>query len=141
MVKRYTIHLIVQLCVLILVGSMTFFSALILTGGLGGMAMGIAPEPTFGMVESIVCPDGILKYYSVKRSYHEPGESEPHVECEAEDGTQEDVLIGAVLSVLGVIFLVIFGVIFLPIFALLAIGAFVLTRKLLTDRNERIESH
>jgi len=134
MIKRFLIHLIVQLGVLIAVGGMAGFTAIILMGGIGGTAMGVAPEFTFGMVKNIVCPEGTLEYYSQKRSYHEPGESEPHVECVSDDGVQEDVLLPAILGVLGATFLVAFGVVFLLVFIPLAIVAFIVTRKVMSGR-------
>lgn len=134
MIKRFSIHLIVQLGVLIAVGAMAGFTAIILMGGIGGTAMGIAPEFIFGMVGDIVCPEGTLEYYSQQRSYHEPGESEPHVECVSDNGVHEDVLIPAIFGVLGVTFLAAFSVVFLPVFIPLAIVAFIVTSKLISGQ-------
>ena len=135
MVKNLSIHLLVQICILLLVGAIAGFTALTLFGAIGGAAMGVAPEPTFGLVEDIVCPVGSnIKYYDVKRSYHEPGESEPHVECISEDGQSEDVLIKAVLVVLGFSFIGVFLVIFIPILIPVAIVGIFITRKAMNSR-------
>jgi hypothetical protein len=108
---------LVQLGIIIAVASFAGFIALITAGGVGGVAMGVAPEFTFRQVEGLVCPDGTsLEYYSVQRSFHNPGESEPHVECVSEDGTVQDALFRAILTVLGVTFL---GVFLIAFFGLL----------------------
>ena len=59
--KRFSIHLLVQLGVLVAVGTMAAFGALIAMGGIGGVAMGVAPEFTFGLVADFVCPEGTLE--------------------------------------------------------------------------------
>jgi len=132
MIKRFSIHFIVQLGVLIAVGAMAGFTAIIIMGGIGGTAIGVAPEFTFGTVGDIVCPEGTLEYYSKQRSYHEPGESEPHVECVSVTGVHKDILLPAIFGVLGVIFVAAFSVVFLPIFIPLAIVAFIVTRKVIS---------
>lgn len=100
--------------------------------------MGVAPEATFGLVEDVICADGTsLNYYEVKRSYHEPGESEPHVECVGEDGKSEDVLLRAVLVVLGLSFAGVFLVVFVPLFIPLGFIGLVLTRKAMNSRNKQ----
>ena len=139
MIRRISIHLLVQLGIAVLVGSMAGFTALTLFGAIGGVAMGVAPESTFGLVEDVVCPEGTdLNYYEVKRSYHDPGESEPHVECVGEDGKSEDVLFQAVLVVLGVSFAGVFLVVFVPLFIPLAIIGLVLTRKAMNSRKIQV---
>ena len=130
--KLTSIHLLVQLGVLIAIGAMAGFFALLAMGGIGGTAMGVAPEYSFGRVKGIVCPEGTLEYFSVERSYHQPGESEPHLECVDQDGSREDVLIPAILSVLVGTFLVVFLIIFLPGFILGSATAFFLARKVLS---------
>jgi hypothetical protein len=135
MVKNLSIHLLVQIGVLLLIGAFAGFTALTLFGAIGGVAMGVAPEPTFGLVENIVCPDGSnIKYYDAKRSYHEPGESEPHVECIWEDGQSEDVLLKAILIVLGFTFIGVFLVVFIPVFIPVAIIGYFITRKVIKSR-------
>jgi hypothetical protein len=134
MIKRISIHLLVQLGVLLFVGTIAGFTALILFGAIGGVAMGVAPESTFGLVAEVVCPEGTsLKYFDIKRSYHEPGESEPHVECVGENGVSEDALLEAILVVLGLTFAGLFLVVFMPLFIPLAIIGLVLTRKAMSS--------
>jgi hypothetical protein len=121
MTERSLIRLPLQFGALITALMISGFCALVSMGGIGGLAMGVAPEATFGLVENFVCPEGAsLEYYSVQRSYHEPGESEPHVECVSADGTREDALLRAVLTVLGGAFLIVFAPLFIPL-ALLAL--------------------
>ncbi len=80
--------------------------------------MGIAPAQTFALTQGIVCPSGELEYSSIRRSYHKPGESEPHIECVSPDGGHRDVFFPAVVTILGIAFL---GVL-IPVFV---IGALV----------------
>lgn len=127
--RRFTSHLLVQLLVVAVAGVSAAFSALVLTGGIGGVAMGVAPEFSFGLVADIVCPEGRLEYYSVRRSYHQPGESEPHVECVGEEGQREDVLVPAILAVLGLTFAAVFVSAFLPVWILLAVTGWFVTRR------------
>ena len=135
MAKNHSIHLLVQIGALLLIGAFAGFTALTLFGAIGGVAMGVAPEPTFGFVEDIVCQDGSkIKYYEVKRSYHEPGESEPHVECISEDGQSENVLLKAILVVLGITFAGVFLVVFIPVFIPVAIIGFIIARKVMNSR-------
>ncbi len=103
---------------LLMACGLSVFPALTLGGALGGAAMGVAPEPVFGLTEGFLCEDDArLEYFSVRRSYHIPGESEPHLECVDPDGTRHDVLPGAILLVvLGAI-----GAVFAGSFILLAI--------------------
>lgn len=103
--KRFFAHLLVQLGVLVAVGAMAGFGALTAMGGIGGVAIGVAPEFAFGLVADFVCPEGTLDYYAEQRSYHSPGESQPHVECVSDDGLKEDVLVQAIVAVLGATFL------------------------------------
>jgi len=106
----------VQLGALITAGLIAGSIALVSMGAIGGVAMAAAPEFTFGLVANVVCPEGTsLKYYSVHYSYHEPGESEPHVECVGKDGAGKDVLLPAILTVLGLTFLAVFVPVFIPL--------------------------
>ena len=127
--KRFTSHLLVQLLVLAVAGVSAAFSALVLTGGIGGVAMGVAPELSFGLVSNIVCPQGRLETSSVRRSYHQPGESGPHVECVGGGGEREDVLLPAILAVLGLTFAAVFVSAFLPVWILLAVAGWFVTRR------------
>lgn len=139
MLKRISIHLLVQLGIALLVGSIAGFTALTLFGAIGGVAMGAAPEATFGLVEDVICAEGSsLHYYEVKRSYHEPGESEPHLECVGEDGESEEVLLRAILVVLGLSFAGVFLAVFVPLFIPLAVLGLVLTRKAMHARDRRV---
>jgi hypothetical protein len=94
------ITLVAELLALLLACGLAVFPALTLGGALGGVAMGVAPEPAFGLTEGVLCEeDARLEYFSVRRSYHRPGESEPHLECVAPDGTRQDVLPEAILVI------------------------------------------
>ncbi len=129
--KRFIIHLGVQLLIVIVVAVFTGFGALILAGGIGGVAMAVAPGFTFGLVADAVCPEGTLEYYSVQRGYHEPGESEPHVECVSEDGQRENVLLPAIAAVMGLTFAAVFVVIFLLVWIPLALVGWLVTREVM----------
>lgn len=126
--KRFVAHLLVQVLVAVVAGATTGFSALVLTGGIGGVAMGVAPELSFGLVAGVVCPAGSLEYTAVQRSYHQPGESEPHLECVGQDGETEDVLLPAILAVLGLTFAAASVVTFLPVWVPLALVGWFVTR-------------
>jgi len=87
--------------------------AIILAGAIGGVAMGVAPESTFGLVERFICPEGShLEYTSVKRSFHEPGESEPFLVCVSETGEETDVLLKGIFAVFLLFFIFIFLFVF-----------------------------
>ena len=97
--------------------------------------MGIAPISTFGLVEGFVCPEGTALIYSeVKRSYHDPGESEPQILCVDPDGKGLDVLLDAILTVLGMVFIGVWLASFVPLFIPFAVIGFILTRKSLRSR-------
>jgi hypothetical protein len=102
------------------------FLALVLFGAVGGVAMAAAPQTTFGLTAPLLCTDGgTLEYHEVKRSYHRPGESEPHLECVQPDGKREDVIGKALVVVLAGVWSIIFLVAFLPlalIFWLASVG-------------------
>lgn len=105
------------------------FLALISGGAVGGVAMGVAPEPTFGLVQPLICSGGELNFYSVKRSFHEPGEAEPHLECLSPEGESRDVLLAGIAAVLGGSFLAIFAGTFLTLFVPVALVAAFLLRR------------
>ncbi len=87
----------------------------IAAGLFGGLSMALAPQKTFGLVSGLVCPEGTrLEYFQVKRGYHQPGESEPHVTCVGEDGARKDVTLKAIGTVLGGIFILVFMLVFIP---------------------------
>lgn len=109
-----TIHLVQLIGLLVVCGFAGFF-ALISFGAVGGVSMGVSPEPTFKMVEGVVCPEGSTLEYSESRySYHEPGEAEPHVECVSANGDRSDVTLPAIGAVLGGAFLLCFLPICIP---------------------------
>lgn len=137
MVKRIILHLIVQLVGIVTAGLLAFIPAIIMTGGIGGIAIGLAPEITFGLVDDIVCPEGTLEYYSIQRSYHGPGEFEPHLECVSDKGEHDDVLFPAFLWFFGVIFTVLFVIIFLVLYIPLGLVAFWGTRKIIDWQESR----
>ena len=65
---------------------------------------------------------------SIRRSYHQPGESEPHLECVDEAGLRRDVLGRGILYVLGAVFLTTWLVAFVLIAIPLVITALLLVR-------------
>jgi hypothetical protein len=92
------------------------FLALVLFGAVGGVAMAAAPQATFGLTAPLLCAHGgTLEYHEVKRSYHRPGESEPHLECVQPDGKREDVIGKALVVVLAGVWIIIFLLAFLPL--------------------------
>jgi hypothetical protein len=95
------------------------FLATILFGAIGGVAMGIAPKTAFGWTAPLLCPPGsFLEYRSVVRSYHRPGESEPHLDCYWRGDRREDVLLKGIALVLGGSWLLVFGASF-PVLAVI----------------------
>lgn len=107
--------LLIQLLALVAVCGASAFLALISFGALGGLSIALAPRSAFQMVEGVVCPAGSsIDYYEQKYSYHRPGESEPHVECVAPDGSRTDVTLKAIAAVLAGSFLVCFLPVALP---------------------------
>lgn len=107
--------LLVQLLGLLVVCGCAGFFSLTTFGALGGVSMGVSPEPTFKLVEGVVCPEGsTVEYYEKHYSYHEPGEAEPHVECISTNGDRSDVTLPAIGVVLGGSFLLCFLPICIP---------------------------
>ena len=107
-------------------------------GFIGGVAIGVNPQDTYQIVSTIVCPeDSELTYYDIKRSYHSPGESEPHVECVYDDGRREDVTLPATLIFLGLVFGISVVLIFLTLFIPLSVLAVKVKRR--SDRGKRKE--
>ncbi len=105
--------LFIQIGIILVIAMFAGFLAFVISAAAGGVAMGVAPVFTFRQVEGWVCPEGTyLEYDSIQRSYHEPGESEPIVECVSEDGSRQDRLLQAILAVWGFLFLGIFLIIF-----------------------------
>jgi hypothetical protein len=111
---------------LLLAAVIAGFLAIILFGAVGGVAIGVWPKATFGLVAPLLCPATTsLDYHEVIRSYHQPGESEPHLDCVQPNGTREDVLGKGIVIVLGGAWLILFGATFLPLtflFLLTSIG-------------------
>jgi hypothetical protein len=81
------------------------FTALTLASTTGAMATAFTAvffEPSVRQLGSYICPEGTeVNYYSVRYSYHEPGESEPHVECVRPDGSVQDVTMRALATTVG----------------------------------------
>lgn len=124
-------HLIVQLALVAVVAAAAALMALILAGALGGVAIGVAPQATFGLVKGVLCLPGTeLRYSSVQRSYHQPGESEPQLECVWPDGRSQDVLLRGIVAVLGLAFLSSFAAVFVPVFVPLSLLGFIVTHKI-----------
>jgi hypothetical protein len=116
MQRSLKIHLLAQLIAWTIACCSAGFVGLTSFGALGGVAMGVAPEFTFGIVERAICPEGAqMEFNSIHRSYHQPGEREPHLECVAADGARLDVLLPGILSVLVLSFLVTSGPILLGV--------------------------
>jgi hypothetical protein len=127
--KRLILHFIVQVVLFMIICSTAVFNALILMGGIGGTALSVVPEFSFGVVGNLICPDGELEYYEIRRSYHTPGEREPNLVCTSEDGLEKDVILQGILAVLGATFILVFAITFIPIFFPLSITALVITQK------------
>jgi hypothetical protein len=126
------IYLLAQVVALSIACSAAVFVGVPSAGFLGGTAIGAAPEFAFGSVERFICPDGTLEFTSIRRSYHRPGEFEPHLACVGADGDRVDVLFRGILSVLGVAFLVAFVPVLLFVGTPLALLAHFVTRALLS---------
>ncbi len=96
-----------------------FFTAFITAITVASMALAFAAvliEPMVYQLESVICPEGTtVSYYSVRYIYHEPGESEPHVECVSPDGSVQDVTGAALFKTLGITFAGSFLVCCIPI--------------------------
>ena len=129
------IYLLAQVVALSIACSAAAFVGVPMAGALGGGAIGAAPEFAFGAVKGFTCPDGIQEFTAVRRSYHRPGEFEPHLECVGADGGRVDVLFRAILSVLGLAFLVAFVPVLLLVGIPLAVLAYLGTRAVLSHRN------
>lgn len=120
---------------LVAAGGVAMF-AIIMAAAIGGAAIGVAPEWSFGLVKPVICPgESRLHYYSIERSYHEPGESEPHLECISDDGQNQDVLLAGIAAVVVGTFLLFFGLSFIAIYLPLAVLAFYLMRKFNQNRS------
>ena len=114
--KRLLAHLKAQLRLALGVGIFAAIAAAICMGAIGGPAMAIKPKKMLGYVSEKVCPGGRLEYYEVKRSYHRPGESEPHVVCVSKNGTKTDITLKALGAVFWMVFKISFLAVFLPVF-------------------------
>jgi len=135
--RRFRFHLLAQVLAWTIACSMAGIVGLIGSGAIGGIAMGVAPEFAFGLVEGYVCPEGSsLSYTSVRRSYHRPGESEPVIECVAPDGTRQDVVGRSILAVLALSLLAVFVPSLLIIGVPLAIVAYLLGRLVLRPTDD-----
>jgi hypothetical protein len=136
MTNRLSIQILIQLGVILFVGLIAGFFAIISAGAFGGVAMGVAPEFTFGLVEGIVCQEGTsLEYSSIQRSFHLPGESEPHVDCVSEDGARKDVLLPAILAVLGLTFVAMFLAAFIFVLIPTEIVVLLVSRRVLSRQS------
>jgi hypothetical protein len=136
MAKNIRTHFVIQILVLCALGVMAGFFAITMMGVIGGTAMGVAPDPVFGMVSGIVCPNATLEYSSQQRSFHQPGESEPQVECVKDNGEREDRLFAAILSVLGLSFAGSFVGFFVPGYLVLGTLSILITSKIMANRNQ-----
>lgn len=121
-------HIAIQLLVAGIAAIIALVAAIFLSGAVGGMAVGVAPEFSFGLVSNIVCPDGMLVYSSIERSFHQPGESEPFVECVGPDGVSDDRFLPAISAVFGLAFGAVFLLTCLPTWAILAVIGWIIIR-------------
>jgi hypothetical protein len=113
--SRFRNILLVQIIGMLVVCACAGSFALTLFGAVGGVSMGVSPEPTFQLVEGIICPeDATLEYFEKNYSFHEPGEVEPNVECVSANGDRKDVTLLAIAAVLGGSFLLCFLPVCLP---------------------------
>ena len=132
MTRRILYHFLAQFGLLASVCFGAGFCALTTAAVVGGVGMAVAPEKAFSLVERFVCPSGThIEYYSIKRSYHEPGESEPHIECVSPKGVRLDKTLSAVFTVLGLTFALVFLAILVVAFIPLSIATLLRTRKVI----------
>jgi hypothetical protein len=84
---------------------------------LGGPTLGLAPQFSVDLVAPLICPGGgRLQYMAFHQSYQRPGESTPHVECWASDGTHRDDTVQAIFTFFGAVAAVVFVPVFLITF-------------------------
>jgi hypothetical protein len=125
--KKWIIQLIVQLLLILFACISAGGLALISGGGLGGVAIGLAPESMFGLLGDYICPEGTaLKYEEWHASYNRPGESQFSLQCVGQNGESKDATLPAVLSVMGLGFLVVFVPAFLVVYIPLGLLALIL---------------
>ncbi len=76
----------------LIIGFSVAISAAAAAGGMATAFTAVLFEPSVRQVSGYICPAGTeVNIYSVRRSYHEPGESEQVVECISPDGSVQDV--------------------------------------------------
>jgi hypothetical protein len=125
----------IQIGIILLIALFAGFLAFVISAAASGIAMGVAPVFTFRQVEGWVCPEGTrLEYDSIQRSYHEPGESEPIVECVSVDGSRQDRLLQAILAVWGFTFLGVFLIIFFGVLIPVELILLVISRRQATKQ-------
>lgn len=113
--KNQAFTLSVRIGAVLATSVVVFFTAIIFAAGFGAPATVMAPEFHYQLLEDVLCPEGTtIDFYSVQRSYHEPGESEPHVECVYEDGTRIDKTLQGFFAPLGMYFIICFVPLFIP---------------------------
>jgi hypothetical protein len=134
--KPKTLLPLIQIVALVAVCGLSAFTALTGFGALGGVSMALAPQPVFGLVEAVVCPqDAAIEYSESHASYNPPGEYQLHVECARPDGSRSDVTLQAIGAVLAGSFLACFLPLALP-GTLLALVVPLLFKRRLAGGNE-----
>jgi hypothetical protein len=132
---RASFHLLALLVALFGACGIAGFAALTLGGAVGGVVIGVAPERVLTLAEGLICPEGTsLEFSSVRRSYHRPGESEPHVECVGQDGSRQDALAKAILVVIVGAFATVFLAAFVAAAIPLSLAAFFVARAIAKSR-------
>jgi hypothetical protein len=102
--------IVISVLIILVVITASAVTALIFMGAAGGSSFAVAPEFNLGLVEGLICPDGTrVEYEEIKRSFHLPGESQPHTTCINDLGEEvEDVTLKSIGAVLGMYFLACF---------------------------------
>ena len=140
--RRFWIELGAQVAGLVVIGFTIGIMALIFGGGVGGMAIGVAPEYHFKLLGGL----GLLCSKGETVTFHEGGQvtttdsdgntstgTAIQISCDSPDGTSRllspDESIGGFLSVIGLVLAGYFLLCFVPLFVPLEIVAIILIHR------------
>jgi hypothetical protein len=144
--RRFWIELAAQLAGLVIIGFTIGVTALIFAGGVGGTAVGVAPEYHFKLLGGL----GLLCNKDETVTFHEGGQvtttdsdgntssgTAIQVSCDSPDGTSRmlspDESIGGFLGVIGLVLAGYFLVCFVPLFVPLEIVAIILIHRVVAS--------
>ena len=121
--------LLIQLVVIVIAGFAIGVTALIFSGTIMGVSAGVAPEASFRLVGSVVCPPGTeIEYAEGGESSYLGDDGLRHsgtsfsLSCVGADGTRsEDKTLAAIGALFGLYFLICFVPLFLPVAVILFI--------------------